>query len=305
MYYRHLPPDFDKAVAILEKVAPKNPAGFEQLIGPTFVEFYGLEHFERSMLALSRLTRFSTGEFAIRPFIKKWPKKTMEQMKEWSRSEDEHIRRLSSEGCRPRLPWGGNLNVFIENPTPVLKLLEGLKNDSSLYVRKSVANNINDISKDHPQLVLDTCTRWLGQNHEHAQWIVKKALRTLLKRADPDALQLFGYGNPKFISVGGLMADMNVRIGERLNFECIIRNQSKKIQKCRIEYLIEYQKKSGKSTKVFQFMESELKPEEVRRIKKYQPFHDMTTRKHFPGKHKLFIRVNGVVLSECSFEVLP
>ena len=295
---------FGEIVEGLEKAAMSLPSGFEQIIFPTYVKMYGLDYFDRSMQALELLTQFSTGEFAVRPFIKAFPDKTMIQMRQWSSHKNEHIRRLASEGCRPRLPWGGNLKAFIKDPSPVLVVLEELKNDESLYVRKSVANNLNDITKDHPELVLGTCRRWLSEKNERTSWIVKKALRTLLKRPHPEALELFGYGNVNSIEITELkLQDEIINIGDKLKFSFLVNNQGKNASKLRVEYLIYYKKKSGSSTKVFQISEFELEGNENKEFSKTQAFHHMTTRKLYPGKHKLSIRVNGIVKVEKIFEL--
>lgn len=296
---------FEQEIEIIEQATLKMPAGFEQIFGPTYIEFYGLEHFERSMLAMERITHLSSAEFAIRPFIQKWPEKTMARMLSWSKHKSEHVRRLASEGCRPRLPWGGVLKDFVSNPTPILPILENLKNDDSLYVRKSVANNLNDISKDHAEVVLETCSRWIKENHQYANWISKKALRTLLKVANPNALNLFGYGLVSEVSVNDLKVKNNkISIGERLDFSFDISNSAKQENKLRVEYIINYKKKSGSANKVFQVSEFVLEAESAKCFEKYQSFADMTTRKHYRGNHSITIRVNGVNKSSLNFEVI-
>ncbi|MGB0402573.1 MAG: DNA alkylation repair protein [Salibacteraceae bacterium] len=295
---------FNDTVEGLEKAAPNLPTGFEQIIFPAFVKLYGLDHFERSMLALERLTQYSTGEFAIRPFIKVFPEKTMKQMLSWSNHKNEHVRRFSSEGCRPRLPWGGNLPNFIKDPEPIFPILKKLRNDESLYVRKSVANNLNDISKDHPETVLRIAECWLKENKKHSSWIVKHALRSLLKQPHPKALELFGYGNVSQIEVTDLtIVQESISIGDSLKFSFSLSNLGKQKSKLRVEYLIDYKKKLGSSAKVFQISEFELEGNSKRTFTKTQSFKDMTTRKHYPGIHNLSIRVNGVIKVLKTFEL--
>src|SRR5690606_550673 len=144
-----LPPDYIEAVGVLKKAAPYF-TGLEAMIFPDFVETYGLDHWEASMDALELMTRYSSSEYAVRPFIAKDTERMMAQMLEWAHSDSEHVRRLASEGCRPRLPWAMGLTMLKKDPSPILPILETLKQDESLYVRRSVANNLNDISKDHP-----------------------------------------------------------------------------------------------------------------------------------------------------------
>ena len=225
-------------------------------------------------------------------------------MESWAKHKNEHVRRLASEGCRPRLPWGGNFDEAISNPQVILPILETLKNDESLYVRKSVGNSLNDISKDNPDVALETSIRWLKEGHEHAKWIVKKGLRGLLKQAHPKSLELFGYSNPKAVSVHEFkLAKNTVKIGERLDFEFSVFNESKSDSKIRLEYLVDYCKKNGRSTKVFQIAEFELEAKKKRTFNKYQSFADMSTRKHLPGTHFIAIRVNGVIKQSLIFKV--
>jgi len=301
----YLTKDFKQASSTIEKMSEELPSGFEQMPLPTFIELFGLDHFDVSLKTLEKITKGSTGEFAIRPFLKLDAANTLKVMKKWAVHKNEHVRRLSSEGCRPRLPWGGNFQAAIKNPSPVLEILETLKNDDSLYVRKSVANNLNDISKDNPELLLQTGKRWVNENHKHAKWIVKKGLRGLLKDANPSALQLFGYGNPDSILFNNLtIKNKVIKIGDRLDFSFDVINSNVKKQKLRIEYLIEYQKKRGSSKKVFQLSEMELDTKTERKFEKYQSFADMTTRKHVAGNHELFIRVNGELKGSRKFELL-
>ena len=151
---RHLPFDYKKQIAILEKAAP-GFTGLEGFVFPDFVEVFGLEDFDTSVRALERFTEYSTSEFAVRPFLIRYEAKMMQQMLRWAEHPNHHVRRLASEGCRPRLPWAIALVAFKKDPAPVLPVLELLKNDPSEYVRRSVANNLNDIAKDHPGLTLE------------------------------------------------------------------------------------------------------------------------------------------------------
>lgn len=185
-----LPDNYEEALHIIEQAAP-TMRGVEYLFVPDFIEVNGLdpEDYELSMKYLTLFTPYSSSEFAVRPFIELYPIQTMKHMMAWAESNNEHIRRLASEGSRPRLPWGAKLQNFITDPTPVLPILHALKQDESLYVRKSVANHLNDISKDHPELVMDLATTWYGQ-HVHTDWIVRHASRSLLKKGHSKALSL-------------------------------------------------------------------------------------------------------------------
>lgn len=271
---------------------------------PDFVEVYGLDDLETSLNALELFTEFASGEFAIRPFIIKYEEKVMSRMLQWSKNKNLHVRRLASEGCRPRLPWAIALPKYKKDPRPILPILENLKNDDSEYVRRSVANNINDISKDNPELVLKIAARWYGHNKQ-TNWVVKHACRSMLKQGYTQALLLFGFGDPEKIKVKNFVIDTpKVVIGEELHFHFSLENQAKKEEKLRIEYGIDYVKKSGKtSRKIFQITENTY-PVGDTLFRRKQSFQNFTTRKHYPGQHGLAILVNGVEKAHLTFEVI-
>lgn len=155
-----------------------------------FVEKYGIEHFDLSMQAIKEITKRNTGEYTIRPFIEAYPQKTMGQLLIWAKDENRHVRRLASEGPRPRLPWASKIQLFIDDPSPILPILELLKDDRSKYVQKSVANCLNDILKDNPTIAKNLLGKWAKGASKERTWIIKHALRNLRKKADPWALQL-------------------------------------------------------------------------------------------------------------------
>ncbi len=289
---QNLPDNYEAAIRILEKVAPKFRS-FIALSFSDFVECYGLDNWDISMNALAVFTCSCSSEFAVRPFLDKNPEKAMEYFYRWANDENEHIRRLSSEGCRPRLPWGMALRKFKKDPSPILPILEKLKNDPSEYVRKSVANNLNDISKDHPEVVLSLCEHWKGQSKETDR-IIKHACRTMLKNGHQRALMLFGFANPDQLQVSSLSAENpELKIGEHLSFSFCLKNLSVRAQTVRLEYRIHYVKANGKtSPKIFQISEGKFSSGE-HLITKRQAFTDYTTRKHFAGEHRLEIVVNG------------
>ncbi len=297
-----LPKDYLEALSILLKIADKI-TGIEGMCLPDFVENYGLDNWDTSLEALKEFTKYSSSEFAIRPFIVKDKEKAMEFMYGLSTSDNEHVRRFSSEGCRPRLPWAMALPELKKDPGLILPILENLKNDSSEYVRKSVANNLNDISKDHPELVLDICEKWLGKSI-YTDWIVKRACRSLLKAGNPRAMLLFGYGAPQKLQVDRLeFKYATLRIGDELEFSFVLNSNNKKETKVRLEYAVDYLKANGKhSSKVFMIAEKEFAPGK-HTITKKQSFKERTTRKHYPGVHGLKILVNGVEKASGKFEL--
>ncbi len=291
---------FKEACEILKEVAP-GFNGYAALFFPEFIERFGKHDWETSMKALEVLTRFSSAEFAIRTFILNDTKKTMKQMLIWSKHKNEHVRRLASEGCRPRLPWAQALNEFKKNPTLIIPILDHLKNDSSLYVRKSVANNLNDISKDDPKLALRLAKRWLKESPtEETTWIIKHGLRTLLKASDEEALKLFGLSNTSYFEVGTLNIETPlVNLGEslRFNFPVLL----KKSGKLRIEYALYFKNKKGEyGRKVFKISEKDTHAGEYE-VTKSHTLKNMTTRNFNEGVHFLEIILNGKVFSKRPF----
>jgi len=249
------------------------------------------------MKALKRFTIRSSSEFAVRPFIKRDPQRMMRQMLEWSKDSNEHVRRLSSEGCRPRLPWGEALTMFKSDPTPVLLVLEQLKEDPSIYVRKSVANNLNDISKDNPELIVVAVRRLKGV-HGYTDWILRHGSRTLIRKANPDVMKLFGYGEsidrPIATNASLSVNPSEISIGEscNLNYEICIR--SGEPIHIRIEYGIDFVKASGKSTrKLFLLSDKTVPGGKCITGTKLHRWVERTTRKHYAGEHKIAIIING------------
>lgn len=278
---------------------------FQHIILADYIEVYGLEHPDESLDAMETITILSSGEFAIRPFIVRYPDKVMARMLQWTQHPHASVRRLASEGCRPRLPWGMALVAFKKDPSPVLPILEALKNDPSEYVRRSVANNLNDIAKDHPGLVKDIANRWKGISPETDK-ILKHGTRTLLKKSDGDALSLFGIKPINSVTVSNLStAEKAVRIGDHLSFSYTLHHREKAPELIRMEYVVDYLKANGShNRKVFKISEGVLEPGKEHKILRRQSFRNMTTRVHYPGQHKLAIVVNGKEYASVRFEVL-
>ncbi|MGL1862553.1 MAG: DNA alkylation repair protein [Pseudodesulfovibrio sp.] len=299
-----LPENYPDSIGIIHQIANQF-GGLPSLVFPEFIELFGFAHWDESMEALAEFTALSSSEFAVRLFIRLDEERMMAQMITWAESDNFHERRLASEGCRPRLPWASPLRRFIADPHPVLPILERLKDDEELYVRRSVANNLNDISKDHPEVALDLSKRWIGQSKD-VDWVVKHGLRTLLKRGDTTALQLFGYDNPSDIVVEGVhFSDGETRIGESNFFEFDIVVSGDKEKKLRVEYAMYFLKANGKlSKKVFQMTEKTFEPG-VHSMKKKHSFYQLSTRKHYPGIHELAVHINGCELVRIPFELLP
>lgn len=306
-----LPPDYPRALSILtESVEHLLGEKGEQMnfiwcVFPDFVEAYGVAYPDESIPALRTMTKLGSAEFAVRPFLLQYPERMYKQMLTWSEDENPWVRRLSTEGFRPRLPWGLGIPALKNDPSPILPVLENLKNDPSETVRRSVANNLNDISKDHPALALSIAQSWHGYS-ELTDRMVKHALRGLLKKGDPVALALFGYEErPETVLLHSLVCDADVRIGEALKFSFTVHNQSTEAQNLRLEYAIEFLTGSGKkSRKVFKISELNLQAGQMQTFVRRQRFQDFTTRKHYPGEHLLEILANGKPGLSCTFGVL-
>jgi len=292
-----LPKSYGRAVQILKQAAPE-VKGFEAMCLPDFVECYGLEDWETSLPALAHFTRFSSSEFAIRPFIVADPERAMAFMERLADHREANVRRFASEGCRPRLPWAMALPAFKQDPALILPILEKLRDDSSEFVRKSVANNLNDISKDHPDLLLDLADSWLGHS-ERTDWIVKHACRTLLKAGNQRAMLLFGFGDPVKIEVMRLKLDRKrLAIGGSAEFTFTIKVGTRRACDIRLEYAVYYPKATGKiARKVFKISEKSYEPGQYV-VSRRHGFADLSTRKHQPGRHRIVVVVNGVEKTE-------
>lgn len=289
-----LPLGYLASLAVLRNLAPKIDHGFVTLFLPDFVGLYGHDDFEASMEALKFFTPFGSSEFAIREFLKRDLHRTLRVMHEWAGDTDEHVRRLASEGCRPRLPWSFRLTELVADPSPALPILEQLRADPSLYVRKSVANHLNDIAKDHPDKTLDVLHSW-DRTHPHTAWIAKRALRTLVKEGYAGALTLLGAGEKAQVRIKSFeVSPQEVRLGDEIRLSLDLVSTSRKPQQLLIDYVVHYVKQSGgTSEKVFKWKELELAPGEALRLSKRQTIRDFTTRKHHPGRHRVEVQVNG------------
>jgi 3-methyladenine DNA glycosylase AlkC len=302
-----LPDDFTEALNIVVGISnnlykKKSDQAFEYMFLPDFVEVFGREYFDISMSALEQITQFTSCEFAIRPFLIEHPEKGMERMLNWSNHKHKNVRRFASEGCRPRLPWAMALPFLKENPAAILPILENLKRDESEFVRKSVANNINDISKDHPELVIDLVKRWKG-NHKHTDWITKHGSRTLLKAGNREIMELFGFGSLDYLDVQNLKIESKeIGIGDDLVFSFSLKNTSEEELLVRTEYAVYYQKANGTlSKKVYKISERNFPENSESQIDRKQSFKQISTRKFHPGLHQLAIILNGKEFPKLDF----
>lgn len=308
--HHFLPDSFPEASQLLLKLASAlrksemREQSFQTIFLPDYIEVFGLDYPEESLNAIEEITQLVSAEFAIRHFIIRYPEMTMKRMLQWSQHKHASVRRLSSEGCRPRLPWAIALQDFKRDPSAVLPILENLKQDSSEYVRRSVANNLNDIAKDHPDLILKIVKRWQG-THPDTDWIIKHGCRTLLKKGHDNALLIHGFNPKSKAAITSLnLHKKKVKIGESLNFGFDFVSKEKQPSSFRLEYAIDFITSSGKtSQKIFKITERNFEPGKAFTIERKQSFKDLTTRKHFKGKHLLSIIANGKKLASAEFIV--
>ncbi len=300
---RFLPEDVEHALAILvASLGPREPRRegegmtvFRHLPHVLFVEEFGLDHFDASMRAQHELTRRFTAEFSIRAFLRKHPDATLRVLRQWASDPDHHVRRLVSEGTRPRLPWAQRLPDFQRDPQPVLALLELLKDDPEIYVRRSVANNLNDIGKDHPQVLLATARRWLESASAARRALVAHALRGLLRQGDDDALHLMGVGRSEHLAVDELaIAPSAARIGDTLRVRCVVRNAGGEPIDVRADLRVHFVKADGtRRPKVFRMASCRLEPGDAQQVAGTVSLRQMSTRTHYPGEHRLEVVLNG------------
>ena len=305
LMFKFLPDDYEKSINILKQAYKQmDEFGFrlENIIFQDFVELYGLEHWDISMDALECFTRNCSSEFAIRQFILKDEDKAMKQMLIWAKSDDHELRRLASEACRSRLPWAVALPSFKKDPSKVLEVLEILKDDDSKYVQKSVANNINDISKDNAEIVIDIVKRWKNYS-KNRDWILKHGSRTLLKASNKEILELFDYKNPSSLKLENFICSDVVEEGEEVFFSFDIVTQEK-MDKLRVEYKLDFLRANGKhNSKVFKISEVDDFIG-IKRIDKKYSFKVISTRRYYLGIHRLSVIINGIVMSERKFELV-
>ncbi|MFO2462826.1 DNA alkylation repair protein [Pseudomonas sp. 15FMM2] len=296
--------DYPQTLEHLYALAPRLNNRFVSLFLPHYVASHGLDDFERSMAALKYFTTFGSAEFAIRHFLLKDFERTLAVMQQWSQDDNEHVRRLASEGSRPRLPWSFRLARVQADPSLCASILDNLKADSSLYVRKSVANHLNDIAKDHPDWVLDMLEGW-QLDHPHTAWIARHGLRSLIKQGNVRALTIMGAGAKAEVKIHRLCVEPTViRLGERINLSFTLESLAAAPQKLVVDYAIDYVKNAGHSAaKVFKLKAFTLQAGEQHPLRRTQHIRDMTTRKHYPGKHTVHVLVNGERVGSADFEL--
>lgn len=297
---RHLAPDFEDAAAHLERTTALR--GWFLWSAGEFVARRGLATPERGLACLRELTPRFTAEFAIRPFLLHHPERTFATLHSWLTHENEHVRRLVSEGTRPRLPWGMQLRALIADPSPTLPLLAALLDDGSEYVRRSVANHLNDIAKDHPGLVADWVEHHLPGASRERTALLRHASRTLIKRGDARILAAWGRGTMLAGQATLAVSPKRITLGDTLTLRATLVSTSAVAQPLTVDYVVHHVKADGRtSPKVFKGWNAELAPHETLVLTRRHAVKPITTRRYYPGRHTVQLQVNGQVVAESHF----
>lgn len=311
-----LPGDFDRAAGIIEAaLAPPatddrlafatTDAGLAGWIGWPLGEFIarrGQAEPERALSALRELTQRFTSEFAVRPFLVRHFALTMHRLQDWSGDPSPHVRRWTSEGSRPRLPWGLQVKALVADPSPTLPLLRALQDDPSEYVRRSVANHLNDIARDHPGLVAGWLEQHLPGASPERQALLRHASRTLVKRGDPRTLAAWGLGQGFRGEATLAVSPRRAAVGEAVALAVSLASSSDRAQSLVVDYVVHHVRANGGSSpKVFKGWRLELGPGESRVLRKSHSLRPVTTRRYYPGRHRVELQVNGRVLAETAF----
>lgn len=320
---RYLPEDFlparDILLAVLHpqedvdlrelKMDEQGVRGWAVMPMADYVARRGLNHFDASMDALRQMTCRFTAEFAVRYFIQANLTAALRHIQGWAKSPNYHVRRLASEGARPRLPWGQQLPALIADPRPMLPVLKMLRDDPSEYVRRSVANHLNDIAKDHPQLLAEVVEEWYADGGPERQRMLRHACRTLIKKGDGRILSALGYTSAKNLHKTLLLEQFAIahdrpRIGETLAMNMLLRSNHSKPQTLVVDYAIYFRRANGEfSTKVFKWKNCRLLPGESLELVKRHSLKKITTRMYYPGAHKVAVQINGVLMQTIDFEL--
>ncbi len=314
-----LPQDFAAAADIVEaSLAPPSPgedlstlrSGADGLAGwvvwplGEFVVRRGADAPQRALRTLHALTQRHTAEWAIRPFIEAHPQITFATLARWTGDSSPHVRRLVSEGSRPRLPWGAQLKGLIADPTPTLPLLRALQDDPSAYVRRSVANHLNDIAKDHPGLIVDWLHEHLADATAQRRTLLKHACRSLIKQGHPQVLKAWGLGRPLRGEVQLQLSPKRLTLGQTLRLSVHIQSTAARAQPLLIDYAVHHVKANGQATpKVFKGWNVELVGHGELSLSKQHSMRVITTRRYHAGRHEVDLRINGAILARAFFEL--
>ena len=316
----HLPADFPHACAMLRaalhpgavaedwQARPDDEAGIRGwAIVPmgSFVARRGMDHIDLSLDTLRDFTSRLTSEFALRPFYMAEPARTLTHVERWVHDPDPHVRRLASEGTRPRLPWGIRLKSLVADPAPILPVLHALRDDPSDYVRRSVANALNDISRDHPELVAGIVADWLPGASPARAALLHHAARSLVKAGHPEVLASFGFGAPDLAAVTFRLTPEAVRMGDTLDLSLALNAGGDTAQNVLVDYVMHFRRANGSlGHKVFKWTKAVLEPGQEVNLRKRHALRVVTTRRHYPGAHRVSVQVNGAVVADGVFELI-
>ncbi len=264
----------------------------------------GIDHPERALAALHALTQRFSAEFAIRPFLERHPQVSFRTLRRWLDDDSAHVRRLVSEGSRPRLPWGMQLKALIADPSPTLPLLRVLQDDPSAYVRRSVANHLNDIAKDHPALIAGWLKQHLPDAGDQRRALLRHASRTLIKQGDRQVLHAWGLGAPFLGEARLLLQPSLLRIGETLGLQIQLRSTASDSQRLAVDYIVHHVKANGGSSpKVFKGRQLDLPAGCTHTLVKAHSLKPITTRSYYPGRHHIELQINGTIVASACFEL--
>lgn len=311
--HRHLPDHFVDAVPLLRRAGeafpPGDPGhplnGFAAWPLIDYSATHGIDHPDHALPLLADLTHLFSAEFAIRPFIGRYWNQVEVHFQKWVHNPQPAIRRLVSEGSRPRLPWGMRLSAFVNNPAPMFPFLEILKNDPNLVVRRSVANHLNDISKDHPDRVVKLAWSWLPEATEETRWILRHACRSLIKSGHPEVFTLLGFAEkPQFEVVDFRLTPKSMPLGGTLRFVTQLKSTARIPQRLAVDFAIHHVKANGETRpKVFKLREVTLEPGAVLKLEHRHPIRPITTRKYHAGRHAVELLINGRISATAAFDL--
>lgn len=268
------------------------------------VSQHGLSDFPASLDLLKEMTQRFTSEFDVRPFLHHDLNRTLNIMRSWLSHPSLHVRRLVSEGTRPRLPWGMQLTDLVRNPDPILPLLKALRDDPEEYVRRSVANSLNDIAKDHPDRVAALAKDWMRGASPERRKLLRHACRTLIKSGHAETLEIFGFAPAKLKVEGPELSASKVALGKSLGFEVALQSTASRTQSLSLDYVMHFRRANGSlSPKVFKWKVLKLEAGERMLLQRNHVLRKVTTREYYSGEQALSVRINGKDYGYATFDL--
>jgi len=309
-----IPGDYAALAAVIRAARDTSPSFSGWMIWPVTaavadkaVADGSASSFDDAMAAMAELTGLLTSEFAIRTLLRHDLDRALATISTWTTSDDVDVRRLATEGTRPYLPWSVRVPELLRRPGATVPILDALYRDRAEYVRRSVANHLNDLSRDHADLVDETAARWLADPDANTTWVVRHGLRTLVKRGDPGALALLGFSAAEAsLEIEGPHLDRaTVAVGESLEIRAAIRNVGDEDARLAIDYVVHHQKANGhQAPKTFKLTTTTLEPGQTITLRRAHSFRLITTRRYYPGPHAISLQVNGVATERAEFDLV-